>query len=251
MWCRLVLITMPLLLASCGGVGLVSFNGPRRQTPLETAAHEGNLAEVKRLLAFGAEATAMGGAYGSPLLAAALGPDNGEVIRELVNAGANPDGRGQEGGVCWFPPLLDAASAGSLENTRALLDAGATVQMPPCARLTPGWLKPSILDLLRSRGLNIYDVDAAGRNELHRALAPPVTPAPDGVEYLISAGVPLNARDAAGKTPLAYWREGRDYERHWFITWLFDRFGGDEEFRRQRENRARVSALLARSGAVL
>ena len=243
---------MPLLLASCGGVGAVSFNGPRRQTPLETAAHEGNLADVRRLLASGAEATAKGGAYGSPLLAAALRPDNGEVIRELVAAGANPDGRGQEGGVCWFPPLLHAASAGSVENTRALLDSGATLQMPPCARLTPGWLKPSILDLLCSRdGLNIDDVDAAGRNELHRALAPPVTPAPDGVEYLIRVGVPLNARDAAGKTPLAYWREARDYERHWFSTWLFDRLGGDEEFRRQRENRARISELLARSGAVL
>ena len=97
------------------------------------------------------------------------------------------------------------------------------------------------------RGLNLNAVDENGRNELHTALAPPVVPPVEGIEYLIRAGVPLNARDRSGKTPLAYWREPRDYERYWVRSWLIDRLAGDSPVQRERENRAKVSALLERS----
>ena len=83
------------------------------------------------------------------------------------------------------------------------------------------------------------------------ALAPPVVPPIEGIEYLIHAGVPLNARDRFGKTPLAYWREPRDYERGWFTTWLIERVTGDSIFEKQRENHAKISALLERSGGAL
>jgi hypothetical protein len=73
----------------------------------------------------------------------------------------------------------------------------------------------------------------------------------EGIEYLVRAGMPLGARDHAGKTPLAYWPEPRDFETHWFRVWLIDRLGGDAEVRRQRENRAKISALLESSGALL
>jgi hypothetical protein len=114
-----------------------------------------------------------------------------------------------------------------------------------------GWLTPPVIDLLRQHGLDIFATDKLGHNELHRALAPPVIPHLEGIEYLVNAGVALNARDYRGQTPLAYWREPRDIERHWFSTWLIERLSDDAEFRQERENRAKISALLEHSGAQL
>jgi hypothetical protein len=68
---------------------------------------------------------------------------------------------------------------------------------------------------------------------------------------LFARGVPLNARDRLGKTPLAYWREPRDCEMHWFRVWLIERVTSDPDFQREREDRAKIFAFLARSGAVL
>jgi hypothetical protein len=70
-------------------------------------------------------------------------------------------------------------------------------------------------------------------------------------EYLVNAGVPLNARDHRGKTPLAYWREPRDIETHWFRVWLIERLSDDDDFRQERDNRGKISALLERSGGQL
>jgi hypothetical protein len=114
-----------------------------------------------------------------------------------------------------------------------------------------GWLKPPVIDLLVQHGLDIFAIDELGRNELHIALAPHVVPNFEGIEYLVRAGVPLNARDHTGRTPLAYWREPRDFEAHWFREWLFERLSADPSFRQQRENRAKISAFLERSGALL
>ena len=83
------------------------------------------------------------------------------------------------------------------------------------------------------------------------SLLPLVVPKYEGIEYLVNAGVPLNARDHSGKTPLAYWREPRDIEIHWFRVWLIERLVDNPEFQQQRDNRAKISALLERSGAQL
>jgi hypothetical protein len=63
-----------------------------------------------------------------------------------------------------------------------------------------------------------------------------VVPSFETIEYLVSAGVPLNTHDNRGKTPLAYWREPRDYEAHWFRAWIIERLSDEGEFRRQRDN---------------
>jgi hypothetical protein len=245
-----VLVPFFALLTGCGwGVG--HLNNKDQRAPLERAAQEGNAAEVKRLLASGVNPNDRGGLFGSPLTAAALREDNVEVIRILLAAGANPNGRGKEGDRCWAEPLSNSASMGAIENTRVLLDAGASINQPRCSTLTVGWLKAPIVDLLVAHGLNLNAVDENGRNELHLALAPPLVAPLEGIEYLVRAGVPLNARDRWGKTPLAYWREPRYCEIHWFGTWLTERVSGDPDLRREREDRVRISAFLARSGAIL
>jgi hypothetical protein len=63
--------------------------------------------------------------------------------------------------------------------------------------------------------------------------------------------VPLNVRDRAGLTPLAYWRQPRYYEEHWFQTWINERIFANEWAGQQRAARAKISTLLERSGAVL
>jgi cytohesin len=233
-------------------VGFVSVGSNKdRRTPLEKAAQAADVTEVQRLLASGADPNDRGGVFGSPLNAAASRNYNADVIRALLTAGANPNGRGEEGNACWASPLLYAASMGDIENTRAILAAGATIARSRCSNLVVGWLKPSVIDLLRQHSLDIFATDQLGRNELHTALAPPVVPHFEGIEYLVNAGVPLNARDHDGKTPLAYWREPRDIESHWFRAWLIERLSDDVEFRQQRDNRTKISALLERSGAQL
>jgi ankyrin repeat protein len=245
----IALLPFLCVLTSCGGFYISHGNSGDRRHPLERVAQEGNVPEVKRLLAGGADPNEQG-TYGSPLNAAAFHQNNVEIIQLLVSAGANPNGRGEQGQVCWGSPLVSAASS-DLENTRALLDAGASVVPSKCSKLALAWLKIPVLDLLVQHGLNLHTADANGRNELHRALAPPMAPPPEGIEYLLRSGVPLNARDNSGKTPLGYWREPRNSEVHWFTTWIFERLGDDSYYQLQRENRAAVSALLERSGALL
>lgn len=238
-------------LVGCGGVFFAVGSDKDRRTPLERAAQAADVKEVERLLASGADPNDRGGVYGCPLNAAAWHQHNADVIRVLLAAGANPNGRGEEGNTCWSSPLVSAAAVGDLDNTRTLLDSGAAIPQLRCSRLVVGWLNPPVIDLLRQHGLNVFATDELGRNELHIALAPWVVPKFEGIEYLINAGVALNARDHSGKTPLAYWRAPREFEIHWFRVWLFERLSGDPEFRRQRDDRAKISALLERSGAQL
>jgi ankyrin repeat protein len=246
-----VLLPFAVLLSGCGGWGFSVASNKDLRTPLERAAQEGAAAEVKRLLASGADPNDRGGVFGSALTAAAWRERNVEVIRILLAAGAKPNGRGKEGDRCWADPLSNAASMGDIENARVLLDAGASINQPRCSTLTVGWLRAPVIDLLVAHGLNLNAVDENGRNELHLALAAPVVSPHEGIEYLVRAGVPLNARDRRGKTPLAYWREPRYFETHWFMVWLIERVSSDPDFRRQRDDRARISTFLARSGATL
>ena len=247
----ILVLSVSCALASCGGVGVSAGSNKDRRTPLEKAAQTGEVTEVQRLLAAGADPNDRGGVYGSPLLAASAREHNAAVIRTLLTAGANPNGRPQEGNSCWQLPLGSATSMGDLENARTLLENGAVIPRSGCQKMVVGWLKPPMIDLLRRHGLNVFATDELGRNELHIALAPPVVPPFEGIEYLVTAGIPVNARDQHGKTPLAYWREPRHIEIHWFQVWVIERLGADAEFRRERAARARISALLERSGAQL
>lgn len=112
-------------------------------------------------------------------------------------------------------------------------------------------MKPPVIELLVQRGFDLNILDENGRNALHIALAPPVTPPPGSIEFLVQHGVPLNERDHSRKTPLAYWREPRDYESRWFTTWLFERVSHEAFLDQQRHHRAEITALLNRAGAVL
>ena len=93
----LLVVWLSSALVGCGGVffAVGSDKDKDIRTPLEKAAQAPDVMEVQRLLASGADPNDRGGVFGSPLNAAAFRHDNGEVIRALLTADANPNGRCQ------------------------------------------------------------------------------------------------------------------------------------------------------------
>lgn len=108
------------------------------------------------------------------------------------------------------------------------------------------------MKLLVAHGLDTLQVDKYGRNLLHQMLRWDPGPKPELVRYLIRVGVPLNARDDEGKTPLAYWKEPRWFELHPFRCWVvIECLANHQTISAQQAIRANISALLERSGARL
>lgn len=243
----LLLVPLLALLSACGSQG-PGFEIVRQ--PLELAAERGDLAEVERLIAAGADIEGAGGTF-NPLTQAASYEEHADIVRALLAAGADPEGRGKRDGMCWASPLGRATSHGNVETARLLLEAGASINTE-CNNPAPGYLAPPVTDLLVEYGLDLQAVNEQGRNALHVVLQPPLMPRAEGVEYLIQAGVPLNAPDIDGKTPLAYWQEPRHHEIFELKRWLFYTVFGEPEFvQKEREQRAHISEMLANSGATL
>jgi ankyrin repeat protein len=201
------------------------------------------------MLASGSDPNVHGATWTWPLQAAAERPHNSEVIRTLLSAGANPNPDGVEDYEGGDSPLYRAVVIEDVDNARALLEAGASVKSYQLTNTAH--LNAEVMKLLVAHGLDELQVDKDGRNLLHQMLQWDPGPQPELVDYLIQAGVPLNARDADGKTPLSYWREPRNFELHPFWCGLTDCLVNNETVPEQQGIRMKISALLERSGARL
>lgn len=88
----------------------------------------------------------------------AAGSGNVEVVRRLVDAGVDVNGRSVDGDS--WTPLTRAAAFGKVDVVRTLLDRGAEVDLPK----HPGWnytplcltRNPEIADILKSAGADIH-----------------------------------------------------------------------------------------------
>jgi ankyrin repeat protein len=234
------------LLSSCAAT--LPANHSDRRTPLERAAADGRVDEIRRMIASGSDPNAHGETWTWPLEAAAERPHNAEVIRALLAAGANPDPRGIEDYV-GDSPLYRAVVIEDVDNARALLEAGASIKSDQLTNTAH--LNAEIMKLLVAHGLDEFQVGHYGRNLLHQMLRWDPGPKPDLVDYLIKSGVPLNARDEDGKTPLAYWKEPRDFEFHPIWCWITSCLPNDNTVFEQQRIREETSAVLERSGARL
>lgn len=74
-----------------------------------------------------------------------------------------------------------------------------------------------------------------------KAIGPPSVPYPDSILYLVEQGVPLNARDTQGHTPLYEWLP--TLIESWLLT--------DPDLAKSREHRRSIEQLLRESSAQL
>jgi ankyrin repeat protein len=91
-------------------------------TPLQWAVYEGNVAEVRRLLAAGAD-VALANDYGATPVSLAAEVGDAEILKLLLTAGADVDSPNAEG----MTALMAVARTGNVEAAALLLEHGATV----------------------------------------------------------------------------------------------------------------------------
>jgi ankyrin repeat protein len=163
-----------------GGTDPDDLNPPeilKRQDRFVEAARQGNVAEVKRLLAEGAYIDGNPNQKEITAMEEAAGCNHLDVIRALLEAGGSPNA----GGV--WPPVGEAAALEANDAVKILIEAGADVNAPNVDGDTPL-------------------MAAAQRGNLEAA------------ELLINAGADVHAESRYGRTPLAMaydreWRYGR------------------------------------------
>lgn len=157
-------------------------------TALQWAVYEDDAAEVRRLIAAGADVT-IANNYGATPMSLAAEVANTEIIELLLAAGADPDSPNGDG----MTALMAVARTGNVVAAKALLDHGATLD----ARERFGeqtalmWAAarrhPAMIDLLASRGADV-NARSAFRDYQRRITA---------------EGRPKNL-DTGGFTPLLY-----------------------------------------------
>jgi len=139
------------------------------ETPVMVCARTGNVETVKLLLSHGADPNAKETQQGQTALMRAVAEKHPEVVRELIDRGADVRARSKGG----FTALLFAGQQGELASARMLLAAGADVN-----EKTP------------TNGTALVVAAASGREEF-------------GI-FLLENGADPNAADAYGVTALHY-----------------------------------------------
>ena len=160
----------------------------------------------------------------------------GELARVLLEAGADKDDESKNGS-----PLICAASHGDLDVVRALLDAGADVELtdnPPetALRFAAAFGFPEVVDLLVAAGarpqsiieaagigdLSAYELDEVGEFDRACALrAAAVNERLDVIDQLLAAGTPIDAE--VDGHPAVHW--ARQQGRHHAVAHLERRAG--------------------------
>jgi ankyrin repeat protein len=188
------------------------------------AAKDGDLAEVRRLIAARADVNAPGRDGSTALLWAAYN-GNLEMTRALLAAGAKPDIANRYG----LTPLLQASRTGDTAIITALLTAGATRtphpegETPLMAAARSG--KVDAIRVLLTRGADVNAQDA------HQAQTALMWAAADGhtaaVRALLEAGADPNIQ--AHVNPIFTRDAGTDHPSGGFTALMFAARNGHEE----------------------
>ncbi|KAE9371961.1 ankyrin, partial [Stipitochalara longipes BDJ] len=103
------------------------------QPALHTAVEGENLDLIRRLIDRGADVNAAGDQYGTPIRIAA-GSGNIEIAHLLIESGANVNGDGSETEGGFTTALENAAAEGRLDMVQLLINAGADTHLPGSKR---------------------------------------------------------------------------------------------------------------------
>ena len=189
---------------------LVELGAAEGCTPLCLAVLRGDAAEVRRLLATGAEVrqeVTSGVWRRFELLSVAVELGHEEIARELLAAGAPVDAKVPNSGVVGMTPLMYAAQFGRPEMCRLLLKAGADPNAlsssggsPLCYAASSGSEETCRVLLEGGAKVRVESSDARS-TPLHQA-AMAREHAPELCALLLAAGADPNAKDKVGDTPL-------------------------------------------------
>lgn len=210
-----VLLVGVALTAFCTAQALAGhFNTiPKGVPTLFVAAYKGDLAEVKTLLANGADVDARNPLTGAtPLIASAWG-GNVDVTKALLAAGANVNAVDNNGGTA----LLQAAGTPYTDIVRVLIEAGADVNSskvstPLIQAALNGRLEQ--VQMLLAHHANVNAKNDLGQTAL-MVVGPVAYSGQPGVKealakramivkLLIAAGADVNAKDNHGRTAIQY-----------------------------------------------
>lgn len=185
----------------------------QRDQALIAAAGEGNLDEVRRLLAEGASVTAQDGRGATALIAAAYS-NRIEVARTLIAAGADVNVQDDSRQSAY----LITTSEGYEELLDITLQAGADVHRTDSYNGT-GLIRAAdrghagIIERLLKTDIKVNHVNRLGWTALLEAiiLGDGGQRHTESVRLLVDAGADVNLADSAGVTPLAH-AEKRGYQ---------------------------------------
>ena len=168
-------------------------------TPLHSAASNGEVSEVKALLAKGAEVDAKT-KYGSTPLHLAAWKGHLDVVKELLAKGAEVNAKNKYGET----PLYKAAENGHLDVVKELLAKGAEVNAKNKYGETPLDLAIDnghwdVVKELLAKGAEVNAKNKYGETPLYKAAENGHL---DVVKELLAKGAEVNAKNKYGETPL-------------------------------------------------
>jgi ankyrin repeat protein len=201
-WVRTALFGSPQELAALLDRGLDPNSKTKSGTTLLMMAAP-DAEKVRLLLARGADAKARAASGCDALTIAAAYRASAAALGSLLDAGAEM--KPPEGVRTRNVPLVFASMTGDLENVKLLLargadpSAGTRANTPLGAAVTFGYLDE--VRTLLAAGAPAGMTESTGINLIHWAV---ITDHPEVIPALVEAGVPLNAVDESGYTPLIY-----------------------------------------------